>query len=103
MRLWLLIMAVCAMAAAAAITEEKLRSAQGDSGAWLMDGRNYSAWRSSELSQINTGNVSKLAPRWVFHTAAGPLENTPLVFDGLVLATGPAHLGKAADLAAGMR
>ena len=31
MRLWLLIMAICAMAGAAAITEEKLRSAQGDS------------------------------------------------------------------------
>src|SRR5438046_10665843 len=76
MRLWLLIMAVCAMAAAAAITEEKLRSAQGDSGAWLMYGKNYSAWRYSDLSQINTGNVAKLAPRWIFQTGAGPLETT---------------------------
>ena len=74
MKLWLLIMAVCAMAGAAAITEEKLRSAQGDSGAWLMYGRNYSAWRYSELSQINTGNVAKLAPHWIFQTGAGPLE-----------------------------
>jgi len=101
MKLWLLIMAVCAMAGAAAITEEKLRSAQGDSGAWLMYGRNYSAWRYSELSQINTGNVVKLAPRWIFQTGAGPLETTPLVFDGMMFATGSANHGYALDLLTG--
>ena len=83
MRLWILLGAVCAIAAAATITEENLRSAQDDPGVWLMYGKNYSAWRYGDLNQINTGNIAKLAPRWMFQTGAGALETAPLVFDGL--------------------
>ena len=77
MRRSLLVLAACVVACAAAITEERLKSAQSDPGAWLMYGKNYAAWRYSELAQINAGNVARLAPRWIFQSNAGPLETTP--------------------------
>ena len=40
MRLWILLGAVCAIAATATITEEKLRLSQDDPGVWLMYGKN---------------------------------------------------------------
>jgi alcohol dehydrogenase (cytochrome c) len=105
MRRRLLAGVVCAIAGvaaiAAAITDAKLRTAQTDPGAWLMYGKNYAAWRYSELSQINTANVAKLAPRWMFQTAAAALETTPLVFDGLMFATGAENRAFALDLLTG--
>src|SRR4029077_5099868 len=101
MRAWLLLGAACACLCVAAVTEDKLRSSQSDSGTWLMHGKNYSAWRYSDLTQIQAGNVAKLAPRWIFQTGAGPLENTPLVFDGLMFATGSATRGLSLALLSG--
>ena len=47
-----------------------------------------SANRYSELSQINAGNVERLAPKWVFNFPnAGRLEGTPIVVDGLMYVT----------------
>jgi len=90
MKLWLLLSSLCAIAAA-----------QNDSATWLMYGKNYAAWRYSDAAQINTGNVSKLAPRWMFQTGAGALETTPLVFDGLMYVTGSANHAFALDLLTG--
>jgi alcohol dehydrogenase (cytochrome c) len=101
MKLWILLGAACAIAAAATITEEKLRSAQDDPGVWLMYGKNYSAWRYGDLNQINTDNITRLAPRWIFQTGAGALEATPLVFDGLMFATGSENHAFALDLLTG--
>jgi len=101
MRKWLWLGVVCALAGGAAVTDEKLKSAQNDSGSWLMYGKNYSAWRYSELAQINTSNVTRLTPRWIYQTGAGQLQTTPLVFDGVMYATGSANRAFALDLLTG--
>lgn len=47
-----------------------------------------SANRYSKLSQINTTNVQRLAPKWVFNFPnAARLEGTPIVVDGLMYVT----------------
>jgi glucose dehydrogenase len=74
MKLCLLLASLCLLPTSAAAAD------QNDS--WLMYGKNYSAWRYSDAAQINAGNVSRLAPRWIFQSGAGALESTPLVFDG---------------------
>src|ERR1700730_17724093 len=53
---------------------------------WPSYGGSYSAWRHSALKQIDTGNVSKLAPAWVFQTGdyENGLQATPIVIDGVL-------------------
>ena len=44
--------------------------------------------RYSTLQQINTGNVQRLAPRWVFPLPGAPqLQGTPIVVDGIMYVT----------------
>ncbi len=87
---------------ATTVTEQQLREAQSDAGAWLTYGRNYAGWRYSELAEINTSNVSRLAPRWIYQTGqAGPHETTPLVFGGMMFVTGPSNHADALDLLTG--
>ncbi len=77
---------------AADITQEKLRQAQSDDANWMMYGKNYLGWRYSELRQINTTTVSQLTPQWIFQTGTlGKVEGTPLVYDGMMYATGPTN------------
>ena len=46
--------------------------------------------RHSVLSAINTGNVSRLAPAWMFSVPGAPrLQVTPLVYDGVMYVTAP--------------
>jgi alcohol dehydrogenase (cytochrome c) len=46
--------------------------------------------RYSRLEQINTNNIQRLAPAWVFPVAGAPrLEVTPVVIDGVMYITGP--------------
>ena len=71
------------------VTNERLLKAQEDPTSWLMYGRNYSAWRYSELDEINASTVKRLVPRWIFQTGvSGKFQATPLVFDGLMYVTG---------------
>jgi alcohol dehydrogenase (cytochrome c) len=45
--------------------------------------------RYSSLAQINTGNVKRLAPAWIFPVPGAPrLEVTPVVMDGVMYITG---------------
>ncbi len=47
-----------------------------------------SANRYSKLAQINTSNVQRMAPKWVFNFPnAARLEGTPIVVDGLMYVT----------------
>ncbi len=46
--------------------------------------------RFTTLAQINKGNVSRLAPRWMFTVPnAGNLQVTPIVVEGVMYVTGP--------------
>ena len=103
MRTSLMVFAVIlASFAATTVTEQQLRDAQSDAATWLTYGKNYSGWRFSELSEINTATVSRLAPAWIFQTGqSGSHETSPLVFGGLMFYTGPANNAGAIDLLTG--
>ena len=47
--------------------------AQGTGSDWPTYGGDYTAWRYSQLDQINASNVRKLVPVWAFQT--GDYEN----------------------------
>jgi len=50
---------------------------------WLSYNGDYSGRRYSSLSQINSGNVSRLRAEWVFHSPnSDHLEVTPIVVNG---------------------
>ncbi len=53
---------------------------------WPSYGGTQAAWRYSALDQVNTGNVQKLAPAWVFQTGdyENGLQATPIVIDGVL-------------------
>ncbi len=55
-------------------------------GEWPSYNGQLNGNRFSELAQITTGNVEKLAPRWMFTVpgAPGSLQTTPVVADGVM-------------------
>lgn len=76
-------------------------SAQTQSDTWRTYGQNSLGWRYSELTQIDTRNVARLAPRWIFQTGTGGFQTTPLVFDGLMFIAGPSNHSWALDALTG--
>ncbi|PYT22178.1 MAG: PQQ-dependent dehydrogenase, methanol/ethanol family [Acidobacteria bacterium] len=101
-RLALLFALLTAAFAATIVTDEHLRKAQSDPSTWLTYGKNYFGWRYSEIDEINTQNVQRLAPRWIFQTGVGGShETTPLVFGGMMFITGPSNNGDAIDVLTG--
>jgi alcohol dehydrogenase (cytochrome c) len=76
--------------------------AQTNSSDWRTYGQNWLGWRYSELAQIDTRNVSRLATAWIYQTGlAGGFETTPLVFDGLMFIAGPSNHSWALDALTG--
>jgi alcohol dehydrogenase (cytochrome c) len=53
---------------------------------WPSYGGTQFAWRYSALDQVNTSNVTKLAPAWIFQTGDpdNGLQSTPIVVDGVM-------------------
>jgi len=87
--------AIVLLAGAAAI-------AQSDPATWTSYGKNSYGWRYSELDQINTSNVARLAPQWMYQTnVPGKNETTPLVFGGMMYVTGPLNTAWALDALTG--
>jgi alcohol dehydrogenase (cytochrome c) len=72
---------------------------------WTSYGGGHNSWRYSELSEINTSNVARLSPRWIFQSesAASRTEGVPLVFGGMMYATGSANMAFALDLLTGQQ
>ncbi len=58
-------------------------------GTWPTYDGNLNGNRFSPLSQINTGNVNRLAPKWMFTLkgASRALQVTPVVVDGVMYVT----------------
>ena len=93
---------ILAAFAATTVTNQQLRDAQTDPATWLTYGKNYAGWRYSELAEINTSTVSRLAPRWIYQTGQdGSHETTPLIFGGMMFVTGPSNHADALDLLTG--
>src|SRR5438309_99142 len=73
------------------VTDDRLLNAGSDGANWLMYNRTYSGWRFSPLEQINTGNVKKLVPKWIFAGGTlGDQQTTPIVNDGIMFTTSTA-------------
>lgn len=77
-------------ATAADVTDERLLSADRDADNWLTYGREYGNQRFSPLAQIDTGNVRKLIPKWVYRSGvASTFQATPIVADGVMYVSLP--------------
>ena len=101
-KFWILTLALtfaCLAVGAEGVTNKKLIEAQEDNQAWLTHGRNYAGWRYSPLDAINTTNVARLAPQWIFQTGVGgKFQTTPLVLDGVMYITTDSNKAFAIDL-----
>ncbi|MDJ0789938.1 MAG: PQQ-dependent dehydrogenase, methanol/ethanol family [Myxococcota bacterium] len=66
----------------------RLAAADTEPGQWMAHGRTWSEQRYSPLAQIDETNVARLGPAWVHATGTlRGLEATPLVVDGVMIAT----------------
>src|SRR5262249_43331918 len=70
---------------------------------WLTYSGTYDSQRFSRLQQINRGNVSKLAVKWVFQSpsAEPTVEASPIVRNGGMFFSGPQNEVWAAEAATG--
>src|SRR5690242_10803915 len=77
---------------AEAVTYERILAARSEPHNWLTYYGTYDGQRYSGLDQINTGNVRRLRPAWVFQcgsyglhagTSTYAFEAAPLVVDGV--------------------
>jgi PQQ-dependent dehydrogenase (methanol/ethanol family) len=70
------------------VSQDMLNRAGGDSANFLQTNGNYAQTRYYPNSQINTGNVSKLHPAWIFQVdVKESLETSPIVVNGVMYVT----------------
>jgi len=70
------------------LSQARLNAADKDGKNWLQVNGGYSQTRFFPGSQINTGNVSKLKPAFVFQTQVlESMETAPVVIDGVMFVT----------------
>ena len=96
--------AVLVGAAAAPVFADEARQthAEQDQDNWLTYGHGFGNQRYSELKDINTDNVAKLAPAWILQTGVvGTFPTNPLVVDGVMYVTTPFNHVIAIDAATG--
>ena len=73
------------------VTDDRLLSAESDGANWLTYNRTYGGWRYSPLDQIDTANITKLVPKFIFAGGAlGEQQMTPVVNDGVMFTTSTA-------------
>jgi glucose dehydrogenase len=73
-----------------AVANDELTKLSADPNQWVMPTQNYANTRYSELKQVNTENVHKIAPVWTFST--GVLrghEGSPLVIGDVMYVHAP--------------
>ena len=70
------------------VTQNMLDRAGGDGNNFLHTNGNYAQTRYYPNKQINTTNVSKLRPAWIFQTeVVETMETTPIVVNGVMFVT----------------
>ena len=70
------------------VSQDMLNRAAGDGNNFLHTNGNYEQTRYYPNSQINTGNVNKLRPAWIFQTeVTETLETSPIVVNGIMYVT----------------
>jgi alcohol dehydrogenase (cytochrome c) len=70
------------------LTFERLRNASAEPQNWLTYWGDYQGRHYSGLNQINASNVGRLQARWAVPMGEGLLEDSPLVVDGVMYASG---------------
>jgi glucose dehydrogenase len=72
----------------ATVTQDMLNRADGDGNNFLHTNGNYSQTRYYPSRQINTDNVKKLRPAWIFQTEiVDTMETSPIVVNGVMYVT----------------
>jgi alcohol dehydrogenase (cytochrome c) len=75
-------------APATPVSQDQLNAAAGDDSNFLHTNGNYNQTRYFPGKQINTSNVGKLHPAWIFQTEVKEsLETTPIVVNGVMYVT----------------
>ncbi|HSA66367.1 MAG TPA: PQQ-binding-like beta-propeller repeat protein [Methyloceanibacter sp.] len=75
-------------APAADVTQDQLNAAASDEANFLHTNGNYDQTRYYPGKQINTSNVGKLHPSWIFQTEVKEsMETTPIVVNGVMYVT----------------
>ena len=70
------------------VSQSMLNNAGKDAKNWLLPNGGYDQTRHFPSAQINTGNVSKLRPAFVFQTGiVESMETAPIVVDGVMFVT----------------
>ena len=70
------------------VTQSMLNGAAKDGKNWLHPNGSYEQTRHAPAAQINTGNVAKLRPAFVFQTGiVESMETAPIVVDGVMFVT----------------
>jgi alcohol dehydrogenase (cytochrome c) len=76
--------------AAAQAPYSRLTKARNEPGSWLTYSGAYDGWRYSPLEQVNSTNVARLRPAWVYQAKeTGPFQASPLVANGVMYLTEP--------------
>ena len=84
------------------VSQDQLSKAAGDSRNWLHTQGSYTQTRYYPGSQINTKNVAKLRPAFVFQTeVTESMETAPIVVDGVMFLTTSFNHVYAVDAATG--
>jgi alcohol dehydrogenase (cytochrome c) len=70
------------------VTQDLLNRSAGDGNNFLHTNGNYTQTRFYPNRQINTSNITKLRPAWIFQTEVKEsLETTPIVVNGIMYVT----------------
>jgi len=82
----------------AQVSYDRILRADSEPQNWLTYSGNYKGFRHSSLREINTTNVGRLKPVWVYQLREpGRLETSPIVVDGIVYISENSHIVTALD------
>src|SRR5262245_34810308 len=96
--LTIILLSVFAQAPLAQVSYERIRRAESEPGDWLTYSGNYQGHRHSPLAQINTSNITRLKPTWVYQIREpGRFQTSPIVVDGILYITERPHVVTALD------
>ncbi|MGH7051088.1 MAG: pyrroloquinoline quinone-dependent dehydrogenase, partial [Acetobacteraceae bacterium] len=85
--------AVVALGAGTALAQDTpnatdFLNAATDSANWILPHKSYSGNQYTNATEINAGNVGNLHLAWTFHPAdTGPMEVSPIVYNGTIFIT----------------
>ncbi|HEX5327279.1 MAG TPA: PQQ-binding-like beta-propeller repeat protein, partial [Acetobacteraceae bacterium] len=81
---------------------QEFLNAAGDNANWILPAKSYTGNHYTNATQINPGNVSGLHLAWTFHVDdSGPMENSPIVYNGTMYVTSAHDHVYALDAATG--